>query len=232
MAYIQARFWVFLRWKNKPYTRNKRAASSKAKSPTKPVSMPRFAISDEARSKLRLQTTVWFKSGGLMPPNTIPVVPGPAPKIACFGPEAMEFLTKVQVVLLDSWISIGKFILTRFRGLTTGGRNWKAKNKIEIIRSDIGFHSQLPDVCAAPVRIMLRARNAVRPKASASQATNALIKNNIATATMVRKTNPHFLCFVISGWLKKRHCRKITLKAAKIAKPAELPIGLNPRSWV
>src|SRR3989344_1460615 len=232
MAYIQARFWVFLRRKNKPYTRNKRAASSKAKSPTKPVSMPRLAISDEARSKLRLQTTVWFKSGGLMPPNTIPVVPGPAPKIACFGPEAMEFLTKVQVVLLDSWISIGRFTLTRLRGLTTGGRNWKATNKMEMISRVIGFQSQLPDVCDAPVRIMLRARSAVRPKASASQATNALIRKSVTTATTVSTTRDHFLYLAISGWLKNRHCRKITLKAAKIARPAKLPMGLNPLSWV
>jgi hypothetical protein len=77
-------------------------AASNTNNPKIPVSIAIFAISDDALSKLRLQTTVLFSSSGLIWPNAIPVVPGPEPNTAVLPLELIEFLTKLNVAEFES----------------------------------------------------------------------------------------------------------------------------------
>src|SRR3989344_4817778 len=209
-------------------------ASSNASKPTIPVSIAMFATSDDARSKFRLQTIVVFKSAGRMSPKASPVVPGPDPRIAVFGLVLIEFLTKLQVVELESWISTGKSTLTRLRGFKTEGKNWKATNNTATTRISIGFQTDVVCLSAevstkADSKLMLRAKTPPMPGPKISKAVNALTKNNTAKQTTLKTVMLILFNFVRFLSASCRHCRKIKLQAAKIASPTKLPIGLNPR---
>src|SRR5690606_4476307 len=130
--------------------------ASKASRPSNPVSMAKLATSEDARSKFKFQTMLWFKDSGLIWPKAMPVVPGPKPRIGFW---LSAFLVISQVAELDSWSSIGSRteLPIQFLGLIEFGRNWKPTNRMLTTKTSKGFQIQLDD-CCWPDRTMDKAR--------------------------------------------------------------------------